>query len=131
MAKLLIVDDELKIREVVREYALINGYQVVEACDGLEAIEKVEKGFEFKKYRTPSEIDIRGMRVLDALDKLDKYLDEASLCSLPQVKIIHGSGTGALRQSVREYLNDAPYVSDYRPGEDFEGSDGVTFVTLK
>jgi len=43
MAKLLIVDDELKIREVVREYALINGYQVVEACDGLEAIEKVEK----------------------------------------------------------------------------------------
>jgi len=91
----------------------------------------IKKGFEFKKYRTPSEIDIRGMRVLDALDKLDKYLDEASLCSLPQVKIIHGSGTGALRQSVREYLNDAPYVSDYRPGEDFEGSDGVTFVTLK
>lgn len=43
MAKLLIVDDELKIREVVREYALINGYEVTEACDGLEAIEKVEK----------------------------------------------------------------------------------------
>ncbi len=43
MAKLLIVDDELKIREVVREYALINGYEVVEASDGLEAIEQVEK----------------------------------------------------------------------------------------
>ena len=43
MAKLLIVDDELKIREVVREYALINGYEVTEACDGLESIEKVEK----------------------------------------------------------------------------------------
>lgn len=43
MAKILIVDDELKIREVVREYALINGYEVVEASDGLEAIEKVEK----------------------------------------------------------------------------------------
>jgi len=91
----------------------------------------IKKGFEFKKYRTPSEIDIRGMRVLDALDKLDKYLDEASLSNLPQVTIIHGAGTGALRQSVREYLKDTPYASEFRSGEDFEGSDGVTIVTLK
>ena len=91
----------------------------------------IKKGFEFKKYRTPSEIDIRGMRVLDALDKLDKYLDEASLSNLPQVTIIHGAGTGALRQSVREYLETAPYAASFRPGKDFEGSDGVTVVTMK
>ena len=91
----------------------------------------IKKGFEFKKYRTPSEIDIRGMRVLDALDKLDKYLDEASLSNLPQVTIIHGAGTGALRQSVREYLETAPYAASFRPGKDFEGSDGVTIVEMK
>jgi len=91
----------------------------------------IKKGFEFKKYRTPSEIDIRGMRVLDALDQLDKYLDEASLSNLPQVTIIHGAGTGALRQAVREYLNDSAYVSKFRMGEDFEGSDGVTVVDMK
>ncbi len=91
----------------------------------------IKKGFEFKKYRTPSEIDIRGMRVLDALDKLDKYLDEASLSNLPQITIIHGAGTGALRQSVREYLKESAYVKAFRQGEDFEGSDGVTVVTMK
>ncbi len=91
----------------------------------------IKKGFEFQKYRTPQEFDIRGMRVLDALDKLDKYLDEASLSNLPQVTIIHGAGTGALRQAVREYLNTSPYVSKFRQGEDFEGSDGVTVVDMK
>ena len=91
----------------------------------------IQKGFEFKKYRTPSEIDIRGMRVLDALDALDKYLDEASLANLPQVTIIHGAGTGALRQSVREYLQTAPYIKSFRSGKDFEGSDGVTIAEIK
>ena len=91
----------------------------------------IQKGFEFKKYRTPSEIDIRGMRVLDALDALDKYLDEASLSNLPQVTIIHGAGTGALRQSVREYLSTTPYAASFRAGKDFEGADGVTVVTMK
>lgn len=91
----------------------------------------IKKGFEFKKYRTPNTFDIRGMRVLDALDKLDKYLDEASLSNLPQVTIIHGAGTGALRQAVREYLAESPYVKSFRMGEDFEGSDGVSIVEMK
>lgn len=91
----------------------------------------IKKGFEFKKYKTPSEVDIRGMRVLDALDVLDKYLDEASLSNLPQVTIIHGAGTGALRQSVREYLETAPYAASFRSGKDYEGSDGVTIVEMK
>lgn len=91
----------------------------------------IKKGFEFKKYRTPSEIDIRGMRVLDALDMLDKYLDEASLSNLPQITIIHGAGTGALRQAIREYLTTSAYVAKFRAGEDFEGSDGVTVVDIK
>ena len=71
------------------------------------------------------------MRVLDALDKLDKYLDEASLSNLPQITIIHGAGTGALRQSVREYLLTSPYVAKFRAGEEYEGSDGVSIVDLK
>ena len=73
----------------------------------------IKKGFAFKKTRVASQIDLRGSRVLDALDKLDKYLDEASLSNLPQITIIHGAGTGALRQSIREYLNDSPYVAKY------------------
>ena len=91
----------------------------------------IKKGFAFKKTRVASQIDLRGSRVLDALDKLDKYLDEASLSNLPQITIIHGAGTGALRQSIREYLNDSPYVAKFRSGEDFEGSDGVSIVDLK
>ncbi len=74
------------------------------------------------------ELDLRGMRVDEALDALDDYIDRAYLAELPWVRIIHGKGTGALRKVVRDYLRNHPVVSRYRPGEEGEGGDGVTIA---
>lgn len=76
------------------------------------------------------ELEIRGWRVEDALERLDKYLDEAYLARLPFVRIIHGKGTGRLRRAVRELLAGHPQVRDFRPGDQFEGGEGVTVVYL-
>ena len=62
---------------------------------------------------------------------LEKYLDDASLAGLATVCIIHGHGTGVLKEAVRDYLKTSPYIKKYRPGEDGEGSDGVTIADLK
>ncbi|MBN2148628.1 MAG: endonuclease MutS2 [Anaerolineales bacterium] len=77
------------------------------------------------------ELDLRGQRADDALDAMERYLDAAFLAGLPWVRIIHGKGTGKLRQSVREALNHHPHVKSFESGGDNEGGDGVTVVKLK
>ena len=84
-------------------------------------------------YETPSvepRIDLRGAVVEEALTELDRYLDAASLSNLPQTRIVHGKGTGALRRAVREFLSNHPLVKSYRAGEPREGGQGVTIVKL-
>ena len=76
------------------------------------------------------ELDLRGQRVEEARPALDKYLDNAYLANLPFVRIIHGKGTGTLRQVVREALAQNPLVESYRAGEREEGGDGVTVAKL-
>jgi DNA mismatch repair protein MutS2 len=78
--------------------------------------------------RPPMEIDLRGQTVDEALPKVEKYLDQAYLARLPWVRIIHGKGTGALRQAIRKYLSDHPLVATFRSGEESEGGNGVTVV---
>lgn len=68
------------------------------------------------------------MRVDEALPVLEKYLDDAYLAHLPQVTIIHGRGTGALRDAVHQYLKRVRYVKSYRVGAFGEGDHGVTIV---
>jgi len=74
--------------------------------------------------------DLRGLRVSDALDRVAEILDDAAAGGSDAVELIHGSGTGALRKAVREYLAASPYVSSYRPG-DRAGGDGVTLAMLR
>ena len=77
-----------------------------------------------------SSLDLRGARVEEALDALGRYLDDAGLAGLGSVTVIHGLGTGALRDAVRAAAADHPLVSAVRPGERGEGGDGATIVSL-
>jgi DNA mismatch repair protein MutS2 len=78
----------------------------------------------------PMSLDIRGARVEEALDALGRYLEDASLAGLDQVTVIHGLGTGALRDAVRTESAAHPLVKTVRAGGRGEGGDGVTVVSL-
>ncbi len=86
--------------------------------------------FELKRLEMSSTLDLRGYRAEDALDEVESYLDKASLVNLSPVYIIHGHGTGALKQAVRDFLKTSPYVAKFRPGQDTEGGDGVSVVDI-
>jgi len=77
-----------------------------------------------------SSLDLRGARVDEALEALDRYLEDASLARLGRVLIIHGLGTGALRDAVRGEAAAHPLVTEVRAGERGEGGDGATIVSL-
>jgi len=86
-----------------------------------------------KNHKTTPVIDelhLRRLTVDEALPKLDQYLNDAFMAGLYQVRIIHGKGTGTLRQVVRDQLTKHPLVKSYRPGEYGEGGAGVTIVEL-
>jgi len=76
------------------------------------------------------ELDLRGQRSEDALEMLDRYLEKASMAGLPFVRIIHGKGTGKLRQEVRAALKSHPQVLTFEEGGDKEGGSGVTVAKL-
>lgn len=77
------------------------------------------------------ECDLRGLALDEAIEAVDKYLDDAVLSALGEVSIIHGKGTGTLRNGVKEHLRRHPHVKAFRAGKYGEGEDGVTVVTLK
>ena len=79
----------------------------------------------------PSQVDLRGMMTDEAIAVLERFLDTAMMGKLETVTIIHGKGTGAVRNAVRTYLKRSRYVKSFRPGRYGEGEDGVTVVELK
>ena len=85
----------------------------------------------FSKTGVKLELNIIGKHVDEAMDEVAKYLDDCLLKNFKVVRIIHGMGTGALRDAVRDYLDRCSFVESYRYGESFEGSTGATVVTLK
>ena len=84
-----------------------------------------------KTYSVSTEINLLGRTVDEALSELDKYLDDAYLAHLPSVRVVHGKGTGALRNAVHNYLRKNKVVKRYRLGEFGEGDAGVTIVEFK
>lgn len=95
------------------------------------SIPSTSSPFTLKKRDVSPTLDLRGIRVEDALDSLENYLDKVSLANLTPVTVIHGHGTGALKSAIREFLTSSPYVKNFRPGGDGEGGDGVSVVDIK
>ena len=85
-------------------------------------------GREMKLTATPTEVDLRGMDAVEAICVLERYLDEAMRSNVSQVRIIHGKGTGVLRNAVQQSLKKNKYVKKFRLGQYGEGEDGVTIV---
>ncbi|MFM2033043.1 MAG: hypothetical protein RLZZ297_1808, partial [Chloroflexota bacterium] len=75
------------------------------------------------------ELDVRGMRALDACDRVERYIDDAYRAGLPYVRVIHGKGLGALRQALRERLGTHRQVKSMTGGG-ANGGEGVTVVHL-
>ena len=83
-----------------------------------------------KAASVSTEINLIGMTVDEAIAHLDKYLDDAYVAHLPSVRIVHGKGTGALRNAVQAHLKNQRYVKSYRMGEPSEGGAGVTIAAF-
>lgn len=86
---------------------------------------------EGREEMAPEALKLIGLRVDEALSRLEPFLNHASLAERKEVTIIHGMGTGILRKAVREYLTGHPLVEQFRSGELSEGGDGVTIATLR
>lgn len=84
-----------------------------------------------KSFSVSPEINLIGKTVDEAIPELDKYLDDAYLAHIPQCRVVHGRGTGALRKAVHQHLKRLKYVKEFRLGEFGEGDSGVTIVIFK
>ncbi len=119
----------------------LGGMEVVVGIDALGGVDREEaEAWQEAPPGSPglppiqeiaSQIDLRGMRVEEAMAALERYLDRAIMSRREEVRIIHGHGTGALKQAVRGWLSASPWASAFRPGGRGEGGDGATVVTLR
>lgn len=79
----------------------------------------------------PAKLNLIGLRVEEAVSKLDPLIDRGFRSGLKEIKVVHGFGTGALQKAVRKYLGTHPLINNFRPGDPAEGGDGVTIVYLE
>ncbi len=133
-------EEELEIQVgSLRVRTRLSEVEPVSREEDVDAAQELAKGRQMvREHETrvdaPSpgmELDLRGQRADEALDQLERYLDAAYLAGLPFVRIIHGKGTGKLRQAVRESLGSNPHVRSFEPGGVSEGGDGVTVAKLQ
>jgi DNA mismatch repair protein MutS2 len=96
-----------------------------------EKIYNKVREFSAKSASISSEIDVRGNNTEEAIGIIDKYLDDAALSSLSQVRIIHGKGTGALRKGLHEHFRNHPHVKKFEDAAYNEGGNGATVIVLK
>ena len=94
-------------------------------------VQKMSSTSHLKQKNISNEINVIGLNVDEAIYIIDKYLDDCSLGSLDTVRIVHGKGTGKLRQGIHTFLKKHPHVKNFRLGTFGEGEMGVTVVELK
>jgi DNA mismatch repair protein MutS2 len=129
--KSLRLREKLENLELVARAAKATSKSKTEKFAGLAAA----RGTEVQLKATPgngrSEINVIGQTTDEAVDAVDKFLDEATVASLSQVRIVHGHGTGALRKAIAELLKDHPHVARFVAAPQDQGGTGATVVELR
>ena len=122
----------MKTKIDVAKLRLIEKQQENKPKDNKKQSKISTKGVENRMTRrVQSELDIRGYAADDGIYEVDSFLDDAVMSGLTLVTIIHGKGTGILKNAVRNHLKHHPHVKSHRKGVYGEGEDGVTVVELK
>lgn len=109
----------------------INDLERSESKEEVKVEKKTKSINKAKSKNISSEINLIGRTVDEAILLLDKYLDDAYLARLKEVRIIHGKGTGTLRDAVRKYLQNSKHVIEYREADYTEGGSGATVAVIK
>jgi len=115
----------------------MNNKKITTTSDNILTIEnytpdlKKEIKLNLNNSSTNTEIMLRHKTKLDAIEELDRFIDNAICNNLTRVKIIHGKHGGIIRNAVHEYLNNSPYISSYNFGDYHEGGFGVTIAYIK
>jgi len=111
----------------------VNVKQLKRIDEQKESIEKLNRVrvTGVKSSPVSLELDLRGLNVEEAIEKVDKYIDDAVIAGLHEVSLIHGKGTGTLRKAIHAHLKGHAHVAAYRLGNYGEGDTGVTVVELK
>lgn len=137
------IDDPTNIGQIIKifeetEEALVdfNGLKFKTKLNKLHKVQKQETEnkpilSDYLKFSAQTKLDLRGFRVQEAIREVDKFISEAILSNVDTITIIHGKGTGALRQSLHEFFQNHPQVESFREGTIEEGGAGVTVVKLR
>jgi len=125
----------LRLREKLENLELVEVAAHAKSKTGKFASLRESRGTEVQVKTTQgngrSELNVIGQTTDEAVDAVDKFLDEASMASLTQVRIIHGHGTGALRRAIAERLKDHPHVARFTAAPQDQGGSGATVVELR
>jgi DNA mismatch repair protein MutS2 len=123
----------LKIRRPLADLLPLRG-KAKDAALGRTRAERIQAAAEARPDapRGPERrLDVRGLRVEELLRQVDRFLDTLYAGGEAECLVLHGHGTGALKQALRDHLSSSPYVGSHRPGDRHEGGDAVTVVTLR
>jgi DNA mismatch repair protein MutS2 len=138
------VGDAVELGDIRGELIALDGGKAVVGRGGLRievAPERLRRARKLQATREPKftvsltsderdELNLVGMRTAEALRKLEEFLDQAYLTTRPEVRVIHGIGSGALKKAVHEYLSTSPYCTGFRQAEPHHGGAGATIVQL-
>lgn len=119
---------------ILRSQVNMNDLEIINEPKDSASAKKTSGAGKIKMQKTATispELNLIGLTVDEALIELDKYLDDAYLSKIPQVRIVHGKGTGALRNAVHSQLKKTKFVKSFRLGVYGEGENGVTIVDFK
>lgn len=117
---------------IIKLNANINNLKLIESTDEKKAKTNIKNIIKSKANKNiSSELDLRGYNIEEAIYEIEKFIDDAYIVGIKEIRLIHGKGTGVLRQGVQNYLKKNKYVKSYRIGSYSEGGTGVTVVEIK